>query len=164
MKGVKLRKLNLKLYGHLYHRVIGFNMMTCAYCGDERYCLDHVPSISLVSGINIENYMKAGGTFKLYPVCKQCNTYLGKTIATSYYERLSHLSIKYDEKLGKMEVWTDYEISQMGPGMKSVIQAQQYKIETMRNKQSAVEEQITKILLKEINEDGVRDISSIAPE
>lgn len=128
------RKMMLKKHGMLYKRMYTFPWDKCAYCDGESDSLDHVPALSLLDGIDIVNYLKNGGKFRLYPCCLTCNRMLQATPCLSYYDRLDVLIKKYTKKLSKMTVWTEDELYEMGRNMKVYIQAHQAKIRYIQNK------------------------------
>lgn len=134
----------MKRYGSLYKRVTGFDLSKCAYCGFPRQALDHVPAISLLDGIDVPEYIKAGGKFYLYPVCTQCNTYLRNKGYTQYLDRLEFLAKKYLQKMENTEIWSPKELSELTGTLKAYIQANQFRIKTLVLKQEAIEENILK--------------------
>lgn len=140
MTSGKHRKYLMKRYGLLYRRVSGFDLTLCAYCGDPREALDHVPAISLLEGIDVKEYIKKGGKFLLYPACLQCNKLLLNHESVSYSDRLDHLSYRYNVKLSKLEPWSRYELNQMGKNMRAYIEAHQYKIKILMDKLKRIEE------------------------
>lgn len=143
-KGQKRRQFLIKRYGPLYKRVIGFDLSKCAYCSFPRQALDHVPAISLLDGIDVPQYIKSGGKFLLYPVCTQCNNYLRNKGYTSYIDRLDFLAKKYLDKMRNTEIWSPHELSQLTGTLKAYIQANQFKIRTLVQKQENIEENILK--------------------
>lgn len=145
----------MKRYGMLYKRVSGFDLSKCAYCGEPRECLDHVPAISQLENIDVTVYLKKGGRLLLYPACLQCNGFLGKTDLVSYYDRLDYLSSKYIKKMEHTEVWTESELNEMGRMMRAFIEANMYKTNILVKKLEVIEERRLNELLS--LEDGVSD-------
>lgn len=138
--GQAIRKLLMKKHGHLYKRVIGFDLSSCAYCGFPREALDHVPAISLLEAIDIKEYQKKGGKFLLYPSCRQCNGMLNNRPYVSYLDRLDFLEQKYLDRMDKIEVWTPHEIEEMTGMMKAYVQGGQYKAQVYIRKAEAIDE------------------------
>lgn len=139
------RKELQKRYGQLYHRVAGVDLYTCVYCGAPRQCLDHVPAISLLEGIDVKKYLEEGGKLLLYPSCLDCNGYLSNLNLLGLYERMDHIIQRLDKKLSKIEYWSPHELRRMGPNMKAYIQAHQYKIEILSAKIKAIDDRKLKL-------------------
>lgn len=158
MTHLKKRNLLLKIYGSLYKRVTGISWDKCAYCLKKAIQYDHVPAITLLENIDLEVYRKKGGKLLLYPACKMCNTFLSNHESVSLYDRLDHLAKKYNQRLNRMESWSDRDIEEMGPNMRAYIEAKRYKTNELIAKLFNIEEQITKINLGELNEDGTTKI------
>lgn len=105
--------------------------------------------------MNIKGYKRKGGKFLLYPSCEHCNSLLGATKATTFYDRLEVLSTKYEKKLNKIERWTEQELEEMGHTLRTFIQGNQCEFEYFERKLSAVEDKILKVELGELSEEGV---------
>lgn len=135
-----IRKLFEKKYGHLYKRVTGFDLSTCAYCGAPRQCLDHVPAISILENIDVKQYIRKGGKFLLYPSCGQCNGMLNNKPYVAYLDRLDYLEKRYLQRMDKIEVWTPKEIEEMTGMMKAYIQGGQYKVQMYIRKCEVIDE------------------------
>ena len=117
------RKRAVREIGQLYKRAKGFDLAKCAYCGDLRQALDHVPPISYAySSIDIPKFLKNGGAFLLFPVCDCCNQLLGAKTLISYAERVQWLYKKYAELIIETS-WSEEELEEIGRGLKTMILA-----------------------------------------
>lgn len=134
------RKLQLKLYGHLYKRVSDLDWEKCVYCDEPMNVYDHCPPITIVENLNIKQYKKKGNKFRLYPSCSQCNRLLSAFPSTDIYERLDYLIRKYEIRLDKIEVWSKSELEQMGYAMRNHILNNQSSFEILNNKVTALVE------------------------
>lgn len=141
MNSRKRRALE-KTYSHLYRRVSGFNWGVCIYCGGEAVVFDHCPPLTKVEYLNINEYVKKGGKFRLYPSCHMCNTYLGSFSDTNFYNRLEYLLKKYDKKLDTIEPWSERELSEMGHAMKAHIKNKQSSFDIINTKLTGVAENL----------------------
>lgn len=139
MNNKQYRKYLMHRYGQLYRRVSGLDLTRCAYCGDPREVLDHVPAISLLDGIDVKEYIKKGGKLLLYPACLMCNKLLKNHESVSYADRLDYLSYRYNQRLSKLEPWSRHELNQMGKNMRAYIEAHQYKIKLLMEKLNKIE-------------------------
>ena len=103
-----------KIYNHLYRIPVKCeDYYKCMYCGIDRQCLDHVPPLSTIENIDINEYKKDGGKFLLIPSCLKCNQFLGFYNSNSMYDRINLLISKYNKKLKKRPIWTEEELSEM---------------------------------------------------
>lgn len=134
------RKLQIKLYGHLYKRVDNINWEKCVYCDESMEVYDHCPPIAIVENLNVKEYKKRGNKFRLYPSCSQCNRLLGAYPSTDIYERLDYLIKKYEKRLDKIEVWSESELEEMGYAMRNHILNNQSSFELLNNKVTALVE------------------------
>jgi hypothetical protein len=145
------RKFLEKRYSGLYKRIISFDASKCIYCEFPRECLDHVPALSLLDSINLKHYLKNDGKLLLYPSCQECNRLLSNTSNIDFYSRLHQLSRKYDKKLDNREVWSETELNEMGPNMRTFIEANSYKTDELILKLENINKKITAIELDEVD-------------
>lgn len=143
-KGKQDRQKALQTISCLYKRAEGFDLLVCAYCGDPRQSLDHVPPLSYASEyMDIEDFIKKGGKFILYPCCHICNSLLGKRKLGDYIERIGFLHKKY-LALSTKSKWDDYEMSELGKNLKLMITAHKTKRRYYQNKLQGVTDMLLK--------------------
>lgn len=126
-KGVanKTRKTHMKLFGHLYTFNGMDNRLSCAYCGDTRSTVDHIPPISLVAKIGTKELRKRDIDLITIPACKTCNSTLGARPLATYEERLVFM---YNRTLDQMEsktFWSDDEMNELDGHLKQMVVARQ---------------------------------------
>jgi len=110
----------------LYRRPENVDLGVCAYCGDPRECLDHVPPLSYAANhLDIDKFLRAGGKFLLFPSCFECNGLLGAK-AIDYFGRLGYLHKKYINLADQMD-WSEAEISELGHNLRGMIAAHEHK-------------------------------------
>ncbi len=129
-----LRRYYEKRYGKLYKRADGLDWDVCVYCGEKRVVFDHVPPISKLEYIDVQKAIKNGMKFILYPSCVECNARLSSRMSIDLIDRMSYLADVYLNKADKMERWTQEEINEMGPNMKSIILKDQNRINEFSRK------------------------------
>lgn len=122
----KAREAAIKAYGHLYNFEDYGDRLTCAYCGEIREHIDHIPPISLIRGDEIDDLRKRGVEFITVPSCALCNIALSNRPLWTFEERLLFL---YDRVLTKADgavFWSDEEIDESLTGQlkREVIGAQ----------------------------------------
>ena len=97
---------------------------TCIYCGCPSTCNDHVPPLS-----RIDDYMALQPNrpvFLLVPACTRCNSKLSDSLQRSLIERIDNLKDLLQRQLarkGKTAVWSDKELNDLGPNLRSMIGA-----------------------------------------
>lgn len=124
----KQRRKNEKLYGHLYSMASVDNRLICAYCGDTRGALDHIPPLSrahqfdktLIKILDIE--------FVLYPSCTACNSALGEKPIYRFEERCLFLYEKLQLKMNTVTLWHVDEINELEGHLKTMVKARQLQI------------------------------------
>ncbi len=95
------------------------NQGVCAYCGDMAQAWDHVfPHCADAAGY------KRQWNRGVLPCCHDCNSRLSSSIFETLTDRLAHLAglvrRKYKKLLSGPE-WTDEDIEEMGPGLRSAM-------------------------------------------
>lgn len=125
----KNRKLHLAMYGSRYKRHFLDEGFYCFYCGDPASCLDHLPSLSLMPDISLEEIKKRKIACSLLTVCEECNS--SSSAKKHFYpiDRLVFLESHYEKQFKKMKsLWTNDEIEELGPSLKEYIKARQERI------------------------------------
>lgn len=118
---MKKRKTDYRRYNWLYKR-FGNNWTNCIYCGELSIAFDHVPPISKVENLNIEEFKNDGFQFLLYPSCRECNQILNDKMIIDLYDRMIFLFDRYTEKAKKLDqLWDQNEINELGPNLKSLV-------------------------------------------
>lgn len=142
----KLRRLTLRQYGQLYHRLDNTDQEHCWYCGDGRECLDHVPSLGMLPNIDVKKFRESGGRFLLVPCCSSCNSLLGNRRLYTPNERISWLLGAYHKLFDKAYYgWSDTEVSEMGYTFRVMISAGISKSNSYISKIRAIERRILDI-------------------
>lgn len=137
-----------RMYNHYYKLALYCDLNTCVYCSDNRECLDHVPALSLIESINIQEYKDKGGNFLFYPACNKCNEYLSNLNQIDIYERLLHLEEKYTKKLKTCPSWTQKEIEELGYNLQTLIMSKKSKYDYYKNKLDGIKNNIIKYLIQ----------------
>jgi len=110
----------------LYRRPENIDLDVCAYCGDYRQCLDHIPPISyFYDHADINVYLKNGGKLYLIPSCNECNLRLGARPIPDYQGRLAYLYQRYIDLCGKIR-WDDDELAELGRNLHSIVAQLEY--------------------------------------
>lgn len=145
------RKYDILRHGHLYRRAnfIDFPPDLCAYCGDSSVAWDHAPAISQVDNLDIKILTEAGGTFTLYPVCRQCNDFLQNSAEHTLLERLAILDKKYARKVNNYPEWSEEDLGELGSTLRSFILIEITKKDTIIRKAKAVSDNFYKRLTKD---------------
>jgi hypothetical protein len=128
----------------LYRRVTGIDLGRCAYCGFPRECLDHVPPLRLACDLDIGAFVKDGGRLLLYPSCFECNEFLGKKDLPAYGQRLSFLWERYGNLI-RTQTWEQWELAELGPGLRPYITARQKANMRWIDKIRAVEQRLIEL-------------------
>lgn len=145
---MKKRKIDYKRYNWLYKR-FGDNWNNCIYCGDISNVFDHVPPISKVENINIEEFKNDGFNFYLYPSCQECNSLLSNVMIIDLFDRMNFLFDKYTEIAKKLDqLWDQKQIDELGPNLKSVILANYHTFLFYQDMANKVQNQITERFYK----------------
>lgn len=147
------RKYDLLRHGRLYRRAnfIDFPADICAYCGDSSDAWDHAPAISKVDNLDVKIFTEAGGTFILYPVCKQCNDLLQNSAEHTLVGRLAILDKKYTNKVRKYPEWSKEDLDELGNNLKSMLLIEIAKKDTIVRKARAVSDNFYKQFIKDEN-------------
>lgn len=124
------RKHYEAVFGELYEFQSYGDRLSCAYCGQPRYCLDHVPPISLVAKIGTKKLRELKVDLYKVPCCDFCNSALNAVRLASFEERLVYLYNYINKRLDKQTVWSEYELEEITGNLKRMIQGKQYKIKT----------------------------------
>lgn len=88
MSPARKRKLLIEQYGKLFS-IPEINQDVCAYCGQKKSGMDHVPSINSIDKLGIDFFKKRNIKFILIPCCRDCNSLLGARLLHTYHERLN---------------------------------------------------------------------------
>jgi hypothetical protein len=133
-----------RIVGALYKRAPGYDLSVCAYCGDLRQCLDHVPPISVARYLNLDELKEK---LLLYPSCTYCNSVLGKKHLFNYAERLHHLYVKTLKRIkDENRQWTTEELKELGPNLRGMVEVSYKKQQFLIAKYKAYEERICQLL------------------
>jgi hypothetical protein len=151
-----------KIYGVHYRRPYNLPLDRCSYCGDDRYCLDHVPPLSLIEGIDVGVSKSKGLKFIVFPSCKLCNSILSNRPIFSYLDRLEHLEIAYTMRIDRIELWSEFEINQLEGELRNSVQMKQNELSIYLNKHEFISNRIDSIYLGEFNEDDISDCIKVA--
>jgi hypothetical protein len=116
-----MRRAAEKELGQLYKRVERLDLSKCAYCGDQRDVLDHVPPITYAyQYLDLKKFHKDGGQFLLYPCCNTCNELLGAKKLFDYPSRAAYLWGKYSSMI-KQFSWDQEELQELGNNLKTIV-------------------------------------------
>ena len=139
----KERKRRMREVAPFYRR-INDQVDRCFYCDYPRQCLDHVPPLVMVSDYyDIREMKKRDVKLLLLPSCSDCNNYLGMKPLFSIPERLEYLDKRYSKLISQTEgLWSEAEIEELGPGLKSFIESNDQVIRIFANKLSNVQEKL----------------------
>lgn len=145
---MKVRKKALRAVGNLYKRA-KVDLAVCAYCGDIRYCLDHVPPLQYVAEyVDVKKFIEKGGELLLYPVCDTCNSFLGSRKLPTVGDRLNYLLKKY-ASLSERATWSDEELSELGKNMQAMIFHYEAKRRMYASKLKGVVDSLAVLSLKD---------------
>lgn len=113
-KGRRLnRKRMLSVYGGLYTFETFGDRLRCAYCGDVRECVDHVPPLYIVDKHGTDELRSMGVELITVPCCNPCNQELGARPLATYEERLNFLYLRLLDKVeNKHGIWSEQEINE----------------------------------------------------
>lgn len=122
------RKFLEKVYGKLYSFAKMETRLICAYCGDVRSTVDHVPPLSVVAKVGMREIRKRDIDLLLYPCCTSCNSLLGARMLATYDERLLFIYKSLMNKIESVTLWSDDEIDELGGNLKRMVRARQLHI------------------------------------
>lgn len=108
----KARALKIKQFGHLYTFEDYGDRLTCAYCGDVREHVDHIPPISLLRSEEITDMKERGIEFITVPACALCNVALGNKPLWTFEDRVLFLYERLLTKADGAVFWSDEEINE----------------------------------------------------
>lgn len=93
----------------------------CFYCGEPGVSKDHVHPVSARSG-----YKRTFEGQETVFCCKECNSTLGGKVFDSVENRVQYLITRYVHKykLWKSIVWTEIELEEIGPTLRSAIKTE----------------------------------------
>lgn len=142
----KARKHLELLYGELYEFKHNGDRLSCYYCGMPRYCLDHVPPISLVGKIGTKKLKELEIEFYKVPCCDFCNSALGSVRLISEEERLVFLYNHINKKIEKQALWSSSEIEELTGNLRNMIAGRQNRIRNeLITRLKAIEKRIAEI-------------------
>jgi len=124
----KNRRLQMAMYGSRYKRHFLDEGFYCFYCGDPAQCLDHLPSLSLMSDFSMEDLKKQKIVCSLLTACDECN--FASAAKHHFYpiDRLIFLENHYEKHFKKMKsLWSAEEIEELGPSLREYVKAKQEK-------------------------------------
>jgi hypothetical protein len=121
----KTRRHYEKVFGHLYTFKGMDNRLSCAYCGDTRATVDHIPPISLVAKIGTKELRKRDVELITVPACKTCNATLAARPLATYEERLVFMYNKTIDQMESKTFWSDDEMNELGGRLKQMVVAKQ---------------------------------------
>jgi hypothetical protein len=102
--------------------------MDCAYCNECASEKDHIPPLVWVNNLGQEFFRNLGYSFLKVPCCSDCNSRLSKRDLFTHKERQVWLELRLIEVLVENSVeWTDEEIEELGPNLRSYVEARQRK-------------------------------------
>lgn len=90
----------------------------CIYCGEPAQTDEHFPP---------KSYTMRG---VIIPACRECNLFAGTAYCADFAERARHVHTKLRKKYGRLLAvpeWSQEEIAETGPGIKSVLK--RWKVE-----------------------------------
>ena len=96
-------------------------IIECTYCGIAANSLDHIIPVSYNQTLRKNVKYSKENTV---PSCTECNSSLSNIWLPTIPERAGCLLEKYNKKYKKLlnqPEWEDWEIEELGPGMKKVI-------------------------------------------
>jgi 5-methylcytosine-specific restriction endonuclease McrA len=123
------RKLLEKELNSFYSVEYYGNPYECAYCGEPRECLDHVPPLSLVSKLGMKVIRENNIELIKVPACSKCNLTLGSRRLATYADRLVFLYERLSRDLSTKVLWTKEEIEQLSGNLKQMVKNSQLKIQ-----------------------------------
>lgn len=116
----------------------------CHYCGDNADTLDHIIPIAY-NYIKRPKKSKSRGGETVH-CCRECNSFLGSKALFSIKERASEIAECLDHHYYKelnAPVWSDEEISELGPTLKRQVESRQFLrlevVERIRNATSVAQ-------------------------
>ena len=124
----KNRNLNLELYSSLYSfRTFG-DRLSCAYCGDVREGVDHIPPLSVVASVTPAKLRKLEVDLISVPCCSTCNGTLGGRKIGTYEERLHFLYSRLQAKLESSVFWSNDEIDELSGNLRVMVLSKQLQL------------------------------------
>lgn len=133
-----------KAYNKLYKKAnVSYNC--CFYCRDDKEVLDHVPPISKVEAIGIQNHYNKGGRFLLYPSCRLCNLTLYDFASDSEKDRIKILISRYERKIKNKPKWTQEELSELGFKLRKYVEKRQFQIRNVEVKLLSLYKRLDKL-------------------
>lgn len=119
------RKSAIAIFGSLYTFESFGDRLSCAYCGDVRECIDHIPPLSVVAKYGTDAMRERGIDLMTVPSCNPCNRDLGGRPLATYEERLLFLYERLVQKIEKKEgIWSADEIDKELTGnLKRMVEA-----------------------------------------
>ena len=124
----KSRRLHIQLFDHLYEFDPKGDRLACAYCGDVRETIDHIPSISVVAKVGTKQLRKKGIKTIKVPCCRACNQELGALHLATFEERLGYLYDRLLRRTEKSSIWSPDELDELAGELKRMIGAKQEHI------------------------------------
>ena len=118
------RKFAMETFNHLYEFQDFGDRMACAYCGDVRESVDHIPPVSLVLKIGTKELRKRGVDLIRVPCCSACNSRLSDRKLGTYTERLAFLYDDLAKRLERKVLWSEDDINEELTGeLKRIVSA-----------------------------------------
>ena len=117
----KVRKALLAAYSSLYTFKSYGDRLRCAYCGDVRESVDHIPPISVVDAVTPAKLRELEVDLISVPCCLACNNTLGALKLGTYEERLHYLYHNLQIKMESSVFWSNAEIEGLAGNLQSMV-------------------------------------------
>ena len=126
------QRLN-RMYGYLYNKV-NYNKDICYYCNEEASGFDHVPPITSIEYLNLNEFIKEGNRFLLYPACYECNKILYDYNEIDVSFRILKIINNIEKKVKNTTKWTVEELNELGKNLRNYIVNRQNSNKRLKNK------------------------------
>lgn len=100
--------------------------LRCTYCGEDATGVDHLTPRSFASAAGNQGQADRSIGGPRVPCCRDCNLMLGSKLNFNVGDRRTHVYMKLHERFGhvlQLADWTEEELSELGPAIKSTISA-----------------------------------------
>ena len=116
--------------------------MKCTYCGEESTTYDHIIPVSFASSIPRKARQGAKDPGKMVTCCQQCNSWLGAKLLLTMRDRRQHIIDKLLSSLVGDTDWTQDELDDLGPNLKSAVLRGCVENKTMKKRLSFAKQHI----------------------
>lgn len=138
IRGTRMsRQLSLKCYDHLYERKGSIHTDDCIYCGLPAEHLDHIPPISHINSIDLDDYHRKGNRLWKVCSCGECNAALGNRRLYTIADRKRFLLTKYKQRYRKYYNavhWDEDELKEMSKQFRKEIEQLMKKKKWVENR------------------------------